>query len=97
MSPEALLSAHRALWHRAFSPRSVLDRVSRGLGQLSPGGRMLSLAMNGFYGLKQLTGNEPATVKAPSEIRIAHPSIEAPPTRLTPLRLIRDREPRAVA
>src|SRR5258705_3716122 len=86
MSPERLLSAPRALWNRAFSARAVLDRLARGARQLSPGGMMLSAAMNGFYGLKQLTGNPPAEAAEIGEERIAHPNPTAPPQPLARLR-----------
>lgn len=86
MSPEALLDAHRRLWNRAFSPAFVAERVARGLTSLSPGGLALSLAMNGFYGLKQLTGNTPATPALDAAERIAHGSGDAAPARLFPLR-----------
>jgi radical SAM superfamily enzyme YgiQ (UPF0313 family) len=82
MSPEALLKAHRTLWRRAFSPGHVAERLARGARQLSPGGWMLSAAMNGFYGLKQLTGNLPAEAPLVSSTRISHPSPESVPVRL---------------
>jgi radical SAM superfamily enzyme YgiQ (UPF0313 family) len=85
MSPEALLRAHRGLWNRAFSPGMVLDRLARGARTLSRGGMMLSAAMNGFYGLKQLTGNEPAEPPQRERGRIAHPSVTAEPVRLAQL------------
>lgn len=72
MSPEALHDAHRALWRAAFSPRAVASRLARGARTLSPGGMMLSSAMNGFYGLKRLEGVEPADA-APTGARIVHP------------------------
>lgn len=90
MSPEALLRAHREMWNRAFSPASVLARLARGARQLSPGGMMLSAAMNGFYGLKQVTGNPPAEAATTGEGRIAHPDPAAPPERLARLRRGRD-------
>ena len=62
MTPEQLIEAHRGLWRQAFGPRSVAQRLERGRRQLSTGGMWLSLAMNGFYGLKRLTGSLPATV-----------------------------------
>lgn len=86
MAPEGLLRAHRALWNRAFRPASVLERLSRGARQLSRGGMMLSAAMNGFYGLKQLTGNEPAEPPLEAEATIHHPSPTEAPTRLATLR-----------
>ena len=72
MSPEALHSAHRALFKRAFSPGFVAERVSRGVRQLRPAAALLSIAMNGFYGYKRLVGNLPADAR-PSGLRIAHP------------------------
>ena len=84
MTPEALLAAHRRLWNRAFRPSAALGRVARGARYLRPGGMMLSAAMNGFYGLKQLTGNEPASAQS-TGARIAHPEPDAPPTRLAQL------------
>ena len=50
---------------------------------LNRGGMMLSAAMNGFYGLKQLTGNLPATAAAYPESTIEHPTADASPARLT--------------
>lgn len=51
---------------------------------------MLSAAMNGFYGLKQLTGNPPVEAGTGGEERIAHPDPAAPPERLARLRKSRD-------
>jgi radical SAM superfamily enzyme YgiQ (UPF0313 family) len=76
MSPEALHDAHRALWRAAFSPRAVAGRLARGARTLSPGGLMLSSAMNGFYGLKRLEGNEPADAIS-TGTRITHPAPKA--------------------
>ncbi len=59
MSPDELLAAHRALWRKAFSPAQILRRLWGGLFSLRPGALLLSLAMNGFYGLKALRGNAP--------------------------------------
>ena len=72
MSPDSLLAAHRSLWRKAFSPRSVAERLARGARTLSPGGLMLSAAMNGFYGLKQVENNEPAVAPVTGP-RIDHP------------------------
>ncbi len=74
MSVEELLQAHRELWQRAFSPGAALGRVARGARQLRPGALLLSAAMNGFYGLKRLTGNLPADA-APG-LAIEHPTSE---------------------
>jgi radical SAM superfamily enzyme YgiQ (UPF0313 family) len=80
MAPEALLRAHRELWRRAFSPAAVAARLGRGARTLSPGGLMLSAAMNGFYGLKRIEGNAPweADLGGP---RIAHPTTERSTTK----------------
>lgn len=59
MSPDELLAAHRELWRRAFSPAHVAMRIARATRSLRPGAAMLTTAMNGFYGLKRLRGNEP--------------------------------------
>lgn len=72
MSPDDLLAAHRALWRKAFSPGAVAERLAKGARTLSPGGMMLSAAMNGFYGLKQIERNEPRTADRAS-IFIRHP------------------------
>ena len=77
MSPDALLAAHRALWRRAFSPALVAERLARGARQLRAGGMMLSAAMNGFYGLKRVTGNEPRTAGREGEGRIVHRAMPA--------------------
>jgi radical SAM superfamily enzyme YgiQ (UPF0313 family) len=83
MSPGDLLDAHLRLWNRAFSPKSVLHRLSRASRQLSPGGLMLATAMNGFYGLKRITGNTPAIAPATHGRPIAHPPPQDAPFRLT--------------
>jgi radical SAM superfamily enzyme YgiQ (UPF0313 family) len=62
MTPGQLLTAHRRLWNRAFQPSYVAARLARAVRQLRPGGALLSATMNGFYGLKQATGNEPRIV-----------------------------------
>jgi radical SAM superfamily enzyme YgiQ (UPF0313 family) len=86
MAPEELRRAHRALWNRAFSPAGVAERLARGARQLRTGAMMLSAAMNGFYGLKQIRGNEPVTMAGQPRAAIAHPSADAEPTRLVALR-----------
>jgi radical SAM superfamily enzyme YgiQ (UPF0313 family) len=86
MSPEELRAAHRTLWNRAFSPSAVMERLARGARALSPGGAMLSAAMNGFYGLKRLSGNAPADAPLEGEGRIEHPSIDEEPTRLAQIK-----------
>ena len=80
MTPDALTRAHRAMWRRAFSPELAMARIVRGARELRPGAFQLSLGMNGFYGLKQLTGNEPRVPALPaSGERIAHPAPGATP------------------
>ncbi len=59
MAPDDLLRAHRQLWMKAFSPWQVIKRVGRSAFRLRLGALLLSLAMNGFYGLKALRGNSP--------------------------------------
>jgi radical SAM superfamily enzyme YgiQ (UPF0313 family) len=59
MGPDDLLRAHRALWRMAFSVKYVLKRIVRSAWRLRLGAVMLSLAMNGFYGLKNLRSNLP--------------------------------------
>jgi hypothetical protein len=76
MSPERLLTSHRAMWRRAFSPALVAERLARGGRTLRPGAMMLSAAMNGFYGVKRLTGNVPKTAARENEGLIAHPQAE---------------------
>ena len=90
MSPEALLAAHRRLWRRAFAPTAVAARIARGARQLRPGAALLSASMNGFYGLKRLTGNLPADAlpaahheDEASRLPISHPEPSSPPERLT--------------
>lgn len=73
MAPDELLAAHRELWNRAFGPQLVLERLTHAKRRLSRGGLMLAAAMNGFYGLKRLTGNTPATAPIATAHRIAHP------------------------
>jgi radical SAM superfamily enzyme YgiQ (UPF0313 family) len=82
MTPAELLGAHRAMWKRAFRPAAVIERLARGARWLSRGAMMLSAAMNGFYGLKQLTGNIPADAPATGTGRIAHPDPRDVPLRL---------------
>jgi radical SAM superfamily enzyme YgiQ (UPF0313 family) len=77
MTPEDLLAAHRNLWRRAFRPVAVLERLARGARQLRRGGLMLSAAMNGFYGMKRLTGNLPAEAPREGEGRIRHLAVES--------------------
>lgn len=72
MTPEELLAAHRELWRAAFHPAAVAQRLARGARQLSRGGMMLSTAMNGFYGLKRLTGNAPSDAPDAGQGLISH-------------------------
>lgn len=75
MSPAELLAGHRALWRRAFSAGAVGRRIARGVRQLSPGGLLLSSAMNGFYGLKAWTDGLPADAPLTGAGTIAHPRV----------------------
>jgi radical SAM superfamily enzyme YgiQ (UPF0313 family) len=81
MTPGELVDAHRRLWRRAFGPAAVAERLWSGARQLSRGGMMLSAAMNGFYGLKRITGNEPVTAASLRQ-HIQHPGPGEPPIRL---------------
>jgi radical SAM superfamily enzyme YgiQ (UPF0313 family) len=97
MTPEALLAAHRELWRRAFAPAAVAARIARGARQLRAGGLMLSASMNGFYGLKRLTGNLPAEARdQPDTPRIAHPAPSSDPARIS-LRIARPAPTRELA
>lgn len=87
MTPDELLAAHRELWRRAFSPSSVLSRLARGARQLRRGALLLSSTMNGFYGVKRLTGNLPAGAPLEGEGRIRHPDPWSRPVRLASLDL----------
>jgi radical SAM superfamily enzyme YgiQ (UPF0313 family) len=62
MSPEELLIAHRQLWQLAFSPLYVLKRIVRTIS-LRPGAFLLSLMMNGFYGVKAFRHNLPINMQ----------------------------------
>jgi radical SAM superfamily enzyme YgiQ (UPF0313 family) len=59
MSEAGLLEAHRDLWREAFSPVNAARRVLKAARTLRPGAFLMCAAMNGFYGLKRLTKNEP--------------------------------------
>jgi radical SAM superfamily enzyme YgiQ (UPF0313 family) len=74
MAPGELLAAHRNLWRKAFSSAAVFERLARGARQLSAGGMMLSASMNGFYGLKRITGNLPADFAPAAKGCIEHPA-----------------------
>ena len=53
---------HRTLWKVAFSPRYVLRRIMRS-SRLRMGAFLLSLFMNGFYGLKAVRKNLPVDMQ----------------------------------
>lgn len=82
MSPEELLRAHRAMWSRAFGPQLVLERLTRAARRLNAGGMMLAAAMNGFYGIKAVTGNTPLVPPVTQTHRITHPDSNAAPFTL---------------
>ena len=65
MSAKELLQAHRSLWRTAFSFKYAAKRILRSGWRLRPGAALLSLAMNGFYCLKNLRGNRPITMARP--------------------------------
>ena len=58
-SEAGLLEAHRDLWREAFSPANAARRVLKAARTLRVGAFLMCAAMNGFYGLKRLTKNEP--------------------------------------
>jgi radical SAM superfamily enzyme YgiQ (UPF0313 family) len=59
MSANDLLEAHRRLWMISFSLTNTLIRIIRSLFYLRTGAFLLTLFMNGFYGLKGLRRNYP--------------------------------------
>lgn len=59
VSPDQLLSSHRALWKKAFSLTNSLLRIFHALFTLRFGAIFLSIFMNGFYCLKKLKKNYP--------------------------------------
>ncbi len=59
LTPEALLKAHRELWGKAFSLKNAFRRIIRSAFYLRSGAFLLTLFMNGFYGLKRLRNNFP--------------------------------------
>jgi radical SAM superfamily enzyme YgiQ (UPF0313 family) len=63
MTPDELLQAHRRLWMKAFSFRASTKRIVRSLRYLRPGAILLSVAMNGFYGMKCVRGNLPINMQ----------------------------------
>jgi radical SAM superfamily enzyme YgiQ (UPF0313 family) len=91
MSPEQLLSSHRGLWRRTFAPGAIAERIAQGNRHLSHGGKLLSFTMNGFYGLKRLSGNLPAIAPLTNPGLIDHPSPrarhESSPTAVASLHL----------
>jgi hypothetical protein len=77
MTPDELLQAHRSLWKRAFAPCYVLRRLAGSVLRLRLGALLLSLAINGFYGLKALRGNLPVEMQAQGQPEWA-PAFELP-------------------
>jgi radical SAM superfamily enzyme YgiQ (UPF0313 family) len=59
MKVEELEVAHSRLWRALHAPGTALMRWLHGWGTLRPGAFVLSTALNGHYGLNQLTGNVP--------------------------------------
>jgi radical SAM superfamily enzyme YgiQ (UPF0313 family) len=64
MSAGELLQAHRNLWRTAFSLKYAIKRALRSAWRLRLGAVLLSLAMNGFYCLKNLRGNRPIDMQS---------------------------------
>jgi hypothetical protein len=83
MSPDQLIDAHRGLWCRAFGPGAILQRIERGRRELSQGAKWLSFTMNGFYGLKRLSGNLPALAPSMNAGIIDHPKSPSEPRNLS--------------
>lgn len=75
MNPEELEQAHRRLWKTAFSPWHVFKRLAHSFLYLRLGALLLSLAMNGFYGLKALRRNPPLVMKTQG-LAITAPKVE---------------------
>lgn len=63
MSADELLQAHRTLWRTAFSFKYATRRILRSTFRLRLGAILLSLFMNGFYGLKKLRNNSPVDMQ----------------------------------
>lgn len=59
MSAGQLQQAHRTLWKKCFGPINVAVRILRSLLYLRFGAACMCLFMNGFYGLKRVSGNYP--------------------------------------
>jgi radical SAM superfamily enzyme YgiQ (UPF0313 family) len=62
MSADSLLEAHRKLWKTSFSLKNSLKRILRSLFYLRTGSFLLTLFMNGFYGLKMFRKNYPVNM-----------------------------------
>jgi radical SAM superfamily enzyme YgiQ (UPF0313 family) len=69
MSAGELLQAHRNLWRTAFSLKYAIKRALRSAWRLRLGAVLLSLAMNGFYCLKNLRGNRPIDMQPRSALQ----------------------------
>lgn len=63
LTPEQLLSAHRELWSSAFSFKNSSIRIIRSLFYLRYGAFLMTLFMNGFYGMKRIRKNYPKEIK----------------------------------
>ena len=59
LSPDELLTAHRTLWKKAFSPWYSFKRIIRSSFTLRFGAILLSVFMNSFYCLKRIKRNYP--------------------------------------
>jgi radical SAM superfamily enzyme YgiQ (UPF0313 family) len=72
MGSAELLDAHRELWRQAFAPERAARRIARAARTLRRGAALMSAAMNGFYALKRLRGNEPIDMRA----LVEHPPVD---------------------
>ncbi len=68
LTPEELLQAHRDLWIKSFSFKNSSIRILRSFFNLRFGAFLMTLFMNGFYGLKKLRKNYPKEMKVTQNI-----------------------------
>ena len=59
LSADELLLAHRELWSKSFSFKNSLIRTLRSILYLRFGAFLMTVFMNGFYGMKRIRGNYP--------------------------------------
>ncbi|MBT7065261.1 MAG: B12-binding domain-containing radical SAM protein, partial [Verrucomicrobia bacterium] len=86
MDADELKEAHRQLWTKAFSLRHCVGRLLRSTHRLRLGAFLMTLCMNGFYGLKALRRNTPANMcdGIPSTTEATVPSDGTHPVGLMP-------------